>query len=471
MSAPHPASQAEPDIYWKLRTEADVHEYFARVEELVVGDCEPTRAFEYALPRVADDMRRNYIGKNVVTDKLQNIAEAAGIVVRRGEEWVRDRIDHALSYEIANGQAASPGLIWYGQSPPEPPPYLVDETLPETGIAFVAGQAGAGKTFVGAALVAALIKRSEFAGRSVTRGGGVLWLAAEGENEIEGRVKAALALVGETAERQPFCRQAGSVPLLTERDALPKLLALAKEAANHLQAEFHLPLVAIVIDTIAGAAGFDDENSASETQKVLNSLRTLSRETGALVIPIDHHGKVDATGIRGSSAKGAAADAVLACLCDKDAAGVVTNRRVSIAKLRSGPTGRVIPFDLTQTEDRTTCTVAWRATAAAPPQSAAPKPKKWPKALVIFKRCLDIALGETGKRMRPFIDGPEVLAVDREQVRAEFTKTYPADNLKAKGEAFRRCLKDAVELGFMHSRDVGPGLAQTVLWLSKEEGT
>jgi hypothetical protein len=259
----------------------------------------------------------------------------------------------AASSDPSPTQTASPGLIWYGQSPPKPPPSLVDETLPETGIAIVAGQYGAGKTFVGGALVAAVITGSDFAGRAVNRKGGALWLAAEGENEIEGRVRAALARVGETAERQPFCRQAGSVPLLRERDALAKLIALAKEAADHLRANFDLPLVAIFIDTIAGAAGFDDENSASETQKVLNSLRALSRETGALVVPIDHHGKVAETGIRGSSAKGAAADAILACLCDKDAAGVVTNRRMAIAKLRAGPTGRVIPFDLIQTEDRT----------------------------------------------------------------------------------------------------------------------
>jgi ABC-type branched-subunit amino acid transport system ATPase component len=50
----------------------------------------------------------------------------------------------------------------------------------------------------------------------------------------------------------------------------------------------------IVIDTLSGAAGFDDENSAAETQKVVNLLRDLSTTTGTLVAVIDHHGKMAA---------------------------------------------------------------------------------------------------------------------------------------------------------------------------------
>ena len=60
----------------------------------------------------------------------------------------------------------------------------------------------------------------DFAGKTVHRTGGVLWLAAEGESEIETRVHAAIAARGgDATERQPFARQAGSVPCLTENDA------------------------------------------------------------------------------------------------------------------------------------------------------------------------------------------------------------------------------------------------------------
>jgi AAA domain len=180
-------------------------------------------------------------------------------------------------------------LIWYGDSPPTPPSYFVDETLPQIGVATLGGQYGAAKTFVAADLGAATMVGGEFAGNLVKRTGGVLWFAAEGENEIEMRIQAAVAARGGNApDRQPFARQAGGVPCLAEAGALARLRALAKQAAERLKRNFNCELALIVIDTLSAAAGFDDENSASETQKVMNMLAALARETQALVLLIDH---------------------------------------------------------------------------------------------------------------------------------------------------------------------------------------
>ena len=362
----------------------------------------------------------------------------------------------------------APLLIWYGEDPPPPPKYLVSNMLPEDGVALIGGQYLLGKTFVGADLSAAVMTGGEFAGEPVMRTGAVLWFAAEGEKEIEGRVRAAVESKFGASGLQPFARQAGGVPLLTDPDALEKLKAHAQEAAEYASEKFGLPLALIVIDTVSAAAGFTDENSASETQKVMTILRELSRATGALVLPIDHYGKQTETGIRGSSAKSAAADAILACLGERDNEGVVSNHRLATTKLRNGPTGRVIPFELRQTVTQfgVTCIVEWRLTEteAAPVE----KPKAWPKSLLIFKRALLNALPDFGKRMRPFADNLEVLVVDREKVRAEFMRAYPADSRKAKGEAFRRSEKDAVERGFIVSRSIGD-LTATVLWLVRDD--
>jgi hypothetical protein len=363
----------------------------------------------------------------------------------------------------------APLLIWYGEDPPPPPKYLVSNMLPEDGVALIGGQFLLGKTFVGADLSAAVMTGGVFAGEPIMRKGAILWFAAEGEKEIEGRVRAAVENKFGGSGPQPFARQAGGVPLLTDPDALEKLKAHVQEAAKHAQEKFDLPLALIVIDTVSAAAGFTDENSASETQKVMTTLRELSRATGALVLPIDHYGKQTETGIRGSSAKSAAADAILACLGERDNEGVVSNHRLAVTKLRNGPTGRVIPFELRQTETEfgSTCVVDWRLTAveAAPVE----KPKAWPKSLVIFKRALQNALTDFGARMRPFADNLEVLAVDREKVRAEFMRAYPADNRKAKGESFRRCEIEAVKRGFIVSRSIGEDLAATVFWLVRDD--
>ena len=197
-------------------------------------------------------------------------------------------------------------MIWYGDEPPTPPSYLVDDTLPEIGLATVGGQYGAAKTFVAADLASAVMVGGDFAGKPVRRKGGVLWLAAEGENEIETRIQAAVVAKGALdGDRQPFARQAAGVPPLTDKNALERLKALAKQAADRLRQDFNCELALIVIDTLSAAAGFDDENSASETQKVMNVLAALARETKTLVLVIDHYGKIIETGVRGSSAKSA----------------------------------------------------------------------------------------------------------------------------------------------------------------------
>jgi len=366
----------------------------------------------------------------------------------------------AQSEEPKTGDA---GLIWYGDSPPTPPSYLVDEMLPEIGVATVGGQYGAAKTFVAADLSAATMFGGDFAGKAVRRKGGVFWLAAEGESEIETRIQAAVAARGgNAADRQPFARQAGDVPCLADKEALDRLKSLAKQATERLHASFSLELALIVIDTLAAAAGFDDENSAAETQKVMNMLAALAREAKALVLLVDHYGKVIETGVRGSSAKSAANDAILACLGDRDqTTGVMSNRKMAVTKLRAGPVGRVVPFDLEKTDDGLTCVIHWRPDE---PEPAAEKGKKWPKALIIFKRALDEALDNFGKMTIPRTGMPEVKAVDREAVRTEFFRLYPADNPKARKEAFLRCAKDAVARGILCSINVGPDLGQTIFW-------
>jgi hypothetical protein len=58
--------------------------------------------------------------------------------------------------------------------------------------------------------------------------------------------------------------------------------------------------------------------------------------------------------------------------------------------------------------------------------------------------------------MRPYHDGPEVLAVKRDLVRTEFMKVYTADSQKAREMAFLRCEQSAVAGNLMGSRSVGP---------------
>jgi AAA domain len=399
----------------------------------------------------------------VYAEPWANLAAKVRRAVEEGSRQPRERPSD--EHQTRQEERKADGLIWYGDIPPTPPGYLVDETIPEAGIAILGGQFGAAKTFVGADLVGAVIVGGYFAGKPVKRTGGVLWLAAEGETEIERRVYAAIeARGGDATQRQPFARQSGAVPSLTEKDALERLKALAAQAAQYLRANFNCGLALIAIDTLSAAAGFDDENSAAETQKVMTMLATLAREAQVVVLLVDHYGKLVDTGVRGSSAKSAAADAILACLGDRDlATGATSNRRLAVAKLRAGPTGRVIPFKLAQTADGLTCTVIWQADDHIEPPKAEVG-RSWSKSLTIFRRALLEALASVGKTTILRAGMPEVRAVDREAVREEFFRLYPGETHKAKKDAFLRCAKDAVERGVLCSINVGPDLAQTIFW-------
>jgi len=257
-------------------------------------------------------------------------------------------------------------LHWLGNEPPAPPPMAVEGILPQTGIAILAGQFGTGKTFVAVNLAISLITGIPFMGAKVLRKGGVLWFAAEGRNEIDARAKAAFDAIeaGVPYSERPFAYQERDVPCLKEATAFAKLASHAKEAAEIIQERFGTELALIVIDTLSASAGFVDENAAGETQGVLNTLRRLAEHTGAIVLVIDHFGKLIETGVRGSSAKMAAADTIISLIFGSRAiTGKITDRSASIYKLRCGRSGDTFPFHLRQVPigdtGASTCVVDW----------------------------------------------------------------------------------------------------------------
>ena len=178
------------------------------------------------------------------------------------------------------------------------------------------------------------------------------------------------------------------------------------------------------------------------------------------------------TGTRGSSAKEAAADVVLALLADREITGTISNTRMALRKLRGGKVGTETPFDLKVVNlgVETTCVVKWRQDKA-PATAAAATKDKWPRSLKIFKDALLVALAKSGKATRPFGSaGPEVRAVALQYVRGEFLKAYPTaiETADAKRMAFGRALKNAREREppLICSRELG---GTDYLWLATED--
>ena len=369
-----------------------------------------------------------------------------------------------------------PSVLFYGDRTPEPPPWLIREILPQIQVAILAGQHSAGKTFIGIDISVSTMAGLPFIGHEVERKGAVLWLAAEGASEVTIRLKAAAVhrLGREAIGELPFAYQAADVPTLSDTDALPKLMRLVDDTKAGLAERFPgVDLALIVVDTLNSAAGFQDENSASEAQKIFNVLRRLSSAAGALVLVVDHYGKVSETGVRGSSAKAGAADAILAALADKDeVTGKITNRRLAVTKLRGAATGKVVPFTLKPVPvdawGNTHCGVEWAKTISGETGSGQ-KPQKpaWRGKAKVLKNAIECAIIAHGQAKRPFgNEGFEVKAIERERVRAEFYASYTAEHAEAKRKAFDRTMDQALGAKLIASRELN---GVDWMWLVIEE--
>lgn len=387
-----------------------------------------------------------------------------------------------------------PTLRWHRDADPNADrAWLIKDLVPEAGKGLLSGQWGSGKTFGVLDLSSSVMTGKPFAGRRTLRRGGVLFIAPEGASEIPVRLRGLVtgkitpeAMADAAGGREtvdpadlPFA-WIEECPRLVNPEAVEVLTGVAEQAAALLRERYDLPLALIIIDTVAAGAGFDDENSAAETQKVMGALERLSAATGAFVFGVDHFGKATETGTRGSSAKEAAADVVLAMLANRDEAGNVSNTRMAVRKLRGGRIGMETPYTLEPVEigqDRwgdpvTTCIVAWNTDRTSQAAVAAAK-ERWPVSLKVFQAAMRAALAEHSRKVHPFgAEGPEVTAVQSAHVRAEFSASYaadgetPAHRTEAKKKAFKRAVESAQNKGLIVVRDLA-GIDH--FWLSGDE--
>ena len=406
-----------------------------------------------------------------VADEMDELGPAAAWPPIEDESLPRATAAHQ-----SRSRAASIKLHWHRDADPNAErAWLVSEMIAEVGKGLLSGQWGSAKTFIALDLSGCIMTGQPFAGRRVLRTGGTLFIAPEGASEIPVRLRGLVAGKINAVqaphldpEDLPFT-WIEECPRLVAPDAAATLISTAEEAAEEMQERYRLPLALIVVDTVAAGAGFDDENSAAETQKVMNVLERLSQQTGAFVLGVDHFGKAMETGTRGSSAKEAAADTVIAALASKDEAGNISNTRLALRKVRGARTGMEVPYSLEVVtvgtnkfdEPITTCVIAWQVERQAEPTTTAAK-ERWPQSLRVFRTALSTVLIDNGKDTWPFgSEGPKVLAARVEALRDEFCRAYPASGetaekqADAKRKAFKRALSSAMERALVTTREIG----------------
>jgi phage/plasmid primase-like uncharacterized protein len=330
---------------------------------------------------------------------------------------------------------------WHGEAWSLDEDWLVKGILPKEGKGLMSGQWGLYKTFVALDLAASVMTGKRFAGRRICRRGGVLFIAAEGSGGIKKRLAGLADHKYMVDGLLPFVWIDQCPPLLG-KNANRYFSNMAKAAAKELEERFHLPLVLVIVDTLVAAAGWEDENDAAQGQTALNILEVISKATGALTLAVDHFGKDEERGTRGTTSKEGSADFVMALLGSRDLNGKVDNPRLAIRKVRDGLVGFEIPFapkEITLGTDRdgdpvTTLIIEWGQSG-----DYVAKPRL-PKLSVEFRTAFSNALRDHVKEVPH--NGKLVRAVSRQFFQSEFGKTYRGSPNGFR-QAFSRELKKA----------------------------
>lgn len=354
------------------------------------------------------------------------------------------------------------GLNWYGATPYEQPKWSVKGIFPEVGVVMIAGQHKAGKTFVGLEFSLCRNLGLDFLGRR-TEPGAVLWIAAEGAGEVDMRIRAALFAKSEDGDRPIPLAWTADAPSLSSADGM-KWLSDAVLAAKRGAPE-GMPLNTVVIDTIAAAFGVEDENDNAAAARIMKSLGDFAAQHGLLVVAIAHLGKNAESGVRGASAFGAGADAILNVIAVADPlTGEVKGRSLALAKSRRGSTGPLGKLELevvslgddADGDPVTSCAVRFHDGEAftAPAKSEGQGDKA-------FRESLDEALSEAGREHVVLNDGPKVRAVQLQTVRNRFDCRYVTGETDAKKKtgagrmAWKRALDRAQHSGLVACETIG----------------
>ena len=284
----------------------------------------------------------------------------------------------------ARAGRALPQSQWLGERLIAAPPALIKGVFPQTGVAIIGGQSGTGKTFHALHLATCLIpecnQTTYIDQYPIKRHGGVLYIVLEGKAAFPMRVMAAFEAVlgkeilfGKEIQRGedkfPFSWNTFEPNIYNDKKSDEHLIRLVERDAKKMREDFGVDLVTLMIDTMGLAACYENEDRAAQVQRVVSRLGRVSDVTGALVIGVDHYGKDQGAGLRGSSAKRGHVETVLSCLKDKDNGDddKPKNLRMKFEKIRDGEEGRVIPYRLKQVnwgidEDGkpvSTCIIKW----------------------------------------------------------------------------------------------------------------
>lgn len=172
--------------------------------------------------------------------------------------------------------------------------YWVKGVLPESGLASIFGESGAGKSFFTMHLLACIAEGRPFFGRKVSSAAPVVYGCLEGEHGAVERIR---------AYGEHYGVQLDNLKILSGRFNL----AEPSTATNAVHALRKIGSKGVFcVDTLAAATPGVDENAGRDMSQIIARCEKIGRESGWLVLLVAHSGKNTALGQRGwSGVKGA----------------------------------------------------------------------------------------------------------------------------------------------------------------------
>jgi AAA domain len=319
---------------------------------------------------------------------------------------------------------------------------LVKNVLPRSGLAVVWGPPKCGKSFWLFDLLMHVALGWKYRSLRV-QAGTVVYIALEGAGGFKRRVEA-------FRRTRPEAKGAPVYLMFAPLDLVHDHKALIASIRAQLPADVTPAVVAI--DTLNRS--LRGSESKDEDMGAYVRAADAIRDAFDCCVSIVHHCGHNGERPRGHSSLLGAADVQIAVKRQgDDIVAQVEHAKDGEGGLEIVSRLAVVPLGKDEDGDPMTSCVVEAVEADGEQQ---PQARSWPKTLTMFKRAFDFAFCESPEDIHPLPNGPAVRAVKRAFVRHEFMKSYPGPTPKAKGMAFSRAAKEAVERRLMVSRDVGP---------------
>lgn len=208
--------------------------------------------------------------------------------------------------------------------------WRIPHILPETGIAAVFGESGAGKSFLTLDMAMAIASGSNWFGYKVKKCP-VVYCALEGEAGIKNRVKAHHEMHGNAGGEMHYLLQPFDLKNTQCVDELVQEIC-RRDAQGGV----------IFLDTLNRAVPDSDENSSKDMGLIIAAAKRLQSEVNGLVVLVHHTGKDASRGLRGHSSLHAALDSAIEV---KKSGGL---REWNVYKSKDGEDGISHSFKLEQ---------------------------------------------------------------------------------------------------------------------------